>query len=399
MAEFEITINKIRSSIETEQNIAEKIVFAGREVTECQNALDTSVSRQYEAIKRNLSSLNNGLSYEAGHMRSMAQALEGICGTYDHTESEITGQKIEYKKTQEAVSYASPSINETKSEIKAKDILSFFSKTIKVLNEKKGNTQAKTAASFLSTFASGLKLSDSDDVASFYTAFIGFSGSTIGLGGKIGDSIVDLAEKYGTESMKAWFADNKKTISAEMGELGTIGSSFGVASSFLKTIQDSDSVADFLRSSDGWLNSGKDLIWDLKGVDKEFQKENGGPISALISMGSYFSGGVVDIFTDDQPLTIDGIADLYLGTGLTGLKSGVSTVTRGIVDIDTDRSMNIFNKNTDWTAEKISSLNISKEGQVAIGVVATPVVAAWSLGETFVDFGWQIGDKIKSVWK
>lgn len=402
MAEFEIKIRQIKSSVECERKIAEKISSAGKELMECQSALDTSVSRQYAAVKRNLNSLNSRLASSAGHMRNMAQALETIYGTYERTESEITGQKIEYKKTQEAKSYTSPFINETKPETELKDILSFFSKLIKGVNWKSDNTYAKTLASFLSTYASGLKLGDSDNIAEWYTAFVGFAGSTIGLGGKFGNSFSKLAEKYGTSSLKAWFAKNGKTFSSEMGAFGTFSNAFGFSASYLKTIQESDSFASFLKNSDGWLTSGKDLVLDLNGLDKEFNKTTGGPVASLLSMGSYFAGDIIDLSTDGHPMTADELSKLCLGTGLTGLKSGVSQITLGLVDLDVDRSMGIFDKNIGRAQDQINSMNISTEGKVALGIVSTPVVAAWSVGETIFDFGYQIGEGINngihSIW-
>ncbi len=402
MAEFEIKIRQIKSSVECERNIAEKIASAGGELTECKNALDTSVSRQYAAVKRNLNGLNSSLSSSAGYMRSMAQALETVCGTYERTESEITGQKIEYVKTQEAKSYTSPSINETKSETEWKDILSFFSKLIKGANWKSDNPYAKTLASFLSTYASGLKLGDSGSIAEWYTAFVGFAGSTIGLGGKFGNSFSKLAEKYGTSSLKAWFAKNGETFSSEMGAFGTFSNAFGFSSSYLKAIQDSDSFASFLKNSDGWLTSGKDLVLDLNGLGKEFNKTTGGPAASLLSMGSYFAGDIIDLSTDGHPMTADELSKLCLGTGLTGLKSGVSQITLGLVDLDVDRSMGIFDKNIGWAQDQINSMDISTGGKVTLGIVSTPVVAAWSVGETIYDFGYQIGEGInngiQSVW-
>lgn len=402
MAEFEIKINQIKSSVESERKIADKIASAGRELIECQNALDTSVSRQYAAVKRNLNSLNSSLSSSAGHMRNMALALETIYGIYNRTESEIAGQKIEYKKTQEAKSYTSPSMNETKPEIEAKDILSFFSKLIKGLNGKSDNPYAKTLASFLSTYASGLKLNDSRSMAAWYTAFVSFAGSTIGLGGKFGNSLSALASKYGTSSMKAWFENNKKIFSSEMGAFGTFGNAFGFSASYLKAIQDSDSFAAFLKNSGGWLTSGKDLVLDLNGLDKDFNSSTGGPVAALLSMGSYLAGDIIDLSTDGHPMTSTELSNLLLGTGLTGLKSGVSHITLGLVDIDTDRSIGIFNKNTAWMADQISSTNWSTGWKAVAGVAASPVVAAWSVGETFFDFGYQIGEGIntgvRSIW-
>lgn len=402
MAEFEIKIRQIISCAECGRNIAEKVASAGKELTECQNALDTSVSRQYASVKRNLSSLNNRLCSSAGHMRSLAQALETIGGTYERTESEITGLKIEYMKTQEAKSYTSPSINKTKPETELKDILSFFSKLIKGTNWKGENDYAKVTASFLSTYASGLKLGDSESIAEWYTSFVGFAGSTIGLGGKFGNSFHELAEKYGTSSLKAWFAKNGETFSSEMGAFGTFSSAFGFSSSYLKTLQESDSFESFLKNSDGWLTSGKDLVLDLNGLGKEFNKTTGGPAASLLSMGSYFAGDIIDLSTDGHPMTADELSKLCLGTGLTGLKTGVSQITLGLVDLDVDRSLGIFDKNIGLAQDQINSMDISTVEKVALGIVSTPVIAAWSVGETFVDFGYQIGEGInkgiRSAW-
>ena len=411
MSEFEIRISQIKSPVESGRAIAEKIAAAGRELEQCQWALDTSVSRQYGVVKQNLSGIGRRVYLESDHMKSLAQALEDVSGTYRRTESEVAGQSITHTRVQEAKSVGGSSGKEAKSvggssgkeaTSATRDILSFLSKAIKGGNDKFDNPNAKTVSSFLSTVAKGLKLGESETLAEWYTGTVGFGGGLLGLGGKFGKSLKDLAGKYGTASMKAWFSRNGEQFSKEMGTLGTFGNAFGFSYEALKAFQDSDSVASFLKNSGGWITSGKDLVVDLKGLNKTFDKTKGGPIASMLSMGSYLAGDIIDLSTDGHPLTADEVADLCLGTGLQGLKSGVSQITFGIVDIDVDRSMGIFDKNISWMSEKISSTNCSTAGKAALGLVSTPAVAAWSVGETIVDIGYQMGEGIKqgakSIW-
>ena len=89
MSEFEIRISQIKSPVESGRAIAEKIAAAGRELEQCQWALDTSVSRQYGVVKQNLSGIGRRVYLESDHMKSLAQALEDVSGTYRRTESEV----------------------------------------------------------------------------------------------------------------------------------------------------------------------------------------------------------------------------------------------------------------------------------------------------------------------
>lgn len=105
MSEFEIRINQIRSPAESSRRIAEKITTAGRELEQCQYALDVSISSQYGIVKRNLGGIGQRILLESEHMKQLAQALEDIVGAYRQTEGEITGQSVTYIKVQEAKSY------------------------------------------------------------------------------------------------------------------------------------------------------------------------------------------------------------------------------------------------------------------------------------------------------
>lgn len=404
MAEFEVYVASLRQYIPRLEEMGTNLQNLNLQLLQCMQNLMESFSETANVQMR----LEENIGYlcsTAGQVGQMAESLAIICGRYEYYEEQAVGsaQNVSSVSARAGGEYGefldslvkseTNSKTEFESKMELKDILSFLGKLTKEINGDDDNAHAKTLSSFLSTYASGLKLGESISVAEWYTAFVGFSGSTIGFGSKLGTSIRELAQKYGTSSVKAWFAKNEKTVSSEMKELGTIGSAAGFASSYLKAIQDSDSLAEFLKNSSGWLTSGKDLVIKLNELDTDFDKATGKPAAELLSMASYLAGDIIDLSTDGHPITTNETSDLLLKTGLTGLNSVVP-----VVDIDIDNSMEFFNKNIKWTSDKIYSLNIPTSGKVALGIAASPVVAAWSVGETIYDFGYHIGKGIKNFF-
>lgn len=386
MAEFEVKTDGLKSAVGQEQRMAGRMAALCQDLAECGAALDVSVNSEYAAVKRAITGLGNRLSALSRQTYGLADALENICRTYEGTEREISGYTVRYNKIADA--------QNSVGSLNASDGLSVLSKWIKVLNNEKDNPYAKVLASLLSTVTSGMGLSQSENLAQWFQKFMGFSGSTIGLGGKLKQPIEDLINKYGTNGAKKWLQKNQSAFSKDMKGMGTIGGAVSFASEFYGAIQDSDSFAAFLKNSDGWLSSGGSLVGDLNGIEKEGVKGTVNPIVAMLSMAGYAAGDIIELSTDGHPLTADEISGLCLGSGLTGVKTCVSQITFGLVDIDTERSKGIFNKNIAWTTDKICSFDIPTWQQATLGFAATPFVAIYSLGETFVDMGYQIGDDI-----
>lgn len=386
MAEFEVKTGSLRSAVGQEQKMAGRLASLCGDLAECGKALDVSVNSEYAAVKRAINGLGNRLSALSRQTYGLADALEKVYRAYEDTEREICGHTVSYNKIADAKNGVD-SLN-------VSDGLSALSKWIKALNDEKDNPYAKVLASLLSMITSGMGLSQSENLAQWFQKFMGFSGSTIGLGSKLKQPIEDLINRYGTNGAKKWLQNNQSAFSKDMKGMGTIGGAVSFASEFYGAIQDSDSFAAFLKNSDGWLSSGGSLVGDLNGIEKEGIKGTVHPIVAMLSMAGYAAGDIIELSTDGHPLTADEISALCLNTGLTGAKTCVSQITFGLVDIDTQRSKGIFDKNIAWTTDKICSFDIPTWQQATLGVVATPFVALYSLGETFVDMGYQIGDGI-----
>lgn len=389
MAEFEIKTNSIKSVAGQERRVAGKLISACSRMEDCRNALDVSVSSQYGAVKGNITRLSNQLSAAVSQMSSLADALEEIYSAYEATEREICGYPVKYAKISNVK-------NGTITMETVSDGLSAISKWIKALNDQADNPYAKTLAAMLSMISSGMGLSESENFAQWFTSFMGFSGSTIGFGSKFEKTIIALINKCGTPSAQEWLKNNDSILSSEMKGMGAIGNAFGFAAKFVGAIQDSDSFAAFLKNSDGWISSGGGLVGELNGLDKDAIKGTANPIIAMVNMASYAAGDIIELSTDGHPMTAQELSNLFLGTGLKGAKSCVSQITFGLVDIDTDRSKGIFDKNIAWTTDKICSFDIPTSGQAALGFVATPFVALYSMGETFFDMGYQIGEGINN---
>lgn len=98
MAEFEIKISSMKSAVEAEKNIISKLSSASREIGECRNALNTSVSKGYTAVKRNLNGLEGQVRLNSSKVSSMATALSSIYGTYNSAETQVYGTKIGHAK-------------------------------------------------------------------------------------------------------------------------------------------------------------------------------------------------------------------------------------------------------------------------------------------------------------
>lgn len=107
MAEFEVKISGMKSAVSTEKSIINKLSAACRDINACRNALNTSVSGGYAAVKRNLSGLEEQVRTSSNKVSSMATALSDIYGAYNSAETAIYGNQIGHAKVADAKNQSS----------------------------------------------------------------------------------------------------------------------------------------------------------------------------------------------------------------------------------------------------------------------------------------------------
>lgn len=192
-----------------------------------------------------------------------------------------------------------------------------------------------------------------------------------------------------------------------------LSSAYGIAGSGLSIVSELSKFAGYnvpeaLKKMGGLIDKGGDLgknIFDaVHGNDigyntktvKNTNRDNLAAVKAMFSMGTYFTGDVMERSADGM-YDIKDYGGTLLETGINGMSSVVRSYTAGIVNLDASRATTIYNGVTDRVTDWIKSTNAPLPVQTAMAVPGTVVSASVSTVAVFIDHGMQIGEKINNV--
>ena len=116
----------------------------------------------------------------------------------------------------------------------------------------------------------------------------------------------------------------------------------------------------------------------------------------MFSMGTYATGDIIEK-AKDGIYDIQDYGNTLLATGITGMSSLVSSYTRGVVKIDTDRSLQVFDMSIKETQDIINSTGAPTPVKVVMAVPGTVIAASIGTVGTFIDYGMQIGENINKI--
>ncbi len=375
MAVFEVNPSKIKQQAEVQEKISIRLDKLDDQIRTCNNQLKSCMEiKSYSSIQKYLQSVSQRTEKHAKSVRNMASILQNISELYKNTENEIKGISVKHEEV-------------NKGDAKA-DLISRFSKIIKNADD---NSVLAIIASIMSLYNSGYEVGNSESIAELYSKILGTSGDVLDFAKEGYDGL----SQVGSEKWKNFL--KKYTPAMDIAGIGADG--LGFANAFLDTYNESESIADFLKSDGKVIGSGVSWWKDIKELGgTEVGTGKAAAITSMFSMGSYAIGDTMDMIkTGDY--SGQNIADAFMGTGFSGLNELLSSYTHGAIEIDTESSLNIFNKNIAATTDVISKTNWGTGAQAALGIAATPVVAVWSMGEVFVDIGYGIGESInKLIW-
>ena len=120
--------------------------------------------------------------------------------------------------------------------------------------------------------------------------------------------------------------------------------------------------------------------------------------AGALSMVADGAATIYDRYTDDKRFDTNDLGYTCLHTGATGLSTVVSSYTGGIVNLNADRAVEIYTAYANKGAEIISSTNLPTPVQVALVVPGTVVAGALGTVSTVIDYGMQIGEKLKGLF-
>ena len=204
-------------------------------------------------------------------------------------------------------------------------------------------------------------------------------------------------------------------MKSEASAMGVIGSAMGIESELTKV--PGRSLEEQLKNSGGLISLGASLaknIYSLTDSGKEMEKFTNGfipsqkkrylqieankfaALQAMFSMGTYATGDIIEK-AKDGIYDIQDYGNTLLATGITGMSSLVSSYTRGVVKIDTDRSLQVFDMSIKETQDIINSTGAPTPVKVVMAVPGTVIAASIGTVGTFIDYGMQIGENINKI--
>ena len=170
--------------------------------------------------------------------------------------------------------------------------------------------------------------------------------------------------------------------SSVAGQAGLIGAALALSGSVGKAL--------FLGDTSELLKNLDSVISDTAGLTKAYYTLKMGPealkgltskiaaLSAAVTMGTHFTGSILEGFQDDGVYDILDYANTLLDTGVSGGSALIKGCTFGIVDIDVDGAKNIYISNSNAMAEAINNTGAETWQKVLMLVPAVPVTAAAS---------------------
>lgn len=373
MAVFEANPSKIKQQAEVQEKIGTRLNKLDDQIRTCSNQLKSCMEiRSYNSIQKYLQSVSQETEKYARSVKNMSSILKSISEIYKNTENEIKGTTVKHE------------------EVNKGDALGdLMSQASKIMKNAEDNSALAVIASILSLSKSGYEVGESESVSELYSKVLGASGDGL----DVIKEGYDGLSKIGSDKWRNFL----KKYAPAMDIVGIGAGGLGFANDFLDTYNESESMTDFLKSDSKAISSGVSWWKDIEELGgNKVGMEKAAPISSILSMGSYAAGDVADIVKNGD-YSGQSIADAFMGTGLSGVNGLLSHYTHGAIEFDTENSLNIFNKNIAATTDAISKTNMGTGGQAALGIIATPVVAVWSMGEVFVDLGYGIGEKINQL--
>lgn len=149
------------------------------------------------------------------------------------------------------------------------------------------------------------------------------------------------------------------------------------------------------------IDSGASLDEILESIGNQCTKvfeEYGGIAGGMagVTASSFLITGIQMIMSDESVSGQD-ISDWLLGAGLSGMNKGISDKTKGFADFDVNKSLEIFRNRTSQVSQYIQDTGLPLWEQTGLAICATPFIAIWCIGETYVDYGYGIGNDVMSL--
>lgn len=346
--------------------------------------------KSYGSICRALDHTRQSVENCEVKVSSLEKGIESIRDSYRSAELQINdliqGEKLE---TVEAESASEGSIGEASGggsmggrdeDTDASDLVSWWSKLISLIGKMSDNELIGFFSGGLNVISGWLKLMGGD-YDSYLDAMKDIVGSLKGIAGFASGTLKLLGSKGG--------ASKAGLVSAILGSVkGLIGAAQG-------------GLDEFLIHSDQLIGSAGPLgtaIYSLLHPEyfnavEAFCGKSGvyaekvADVAAVTSLFTMITRGAGDViaFSKDGNFTWGEAGQTMMDTGIVGVDSLVSGLTFGLIDIDSDSALQTFNSNIDAMSQLISDTGLPVEAQVALGLIASPAVAAASVAEVAVD--------------
>lgn len=394
-----------------ERAVKNKMESLNSQIQSCQSQLkrylSSSAGRNIDSI---LSNISTRLSDSANRLNGMADVLDSISKMYSYTEKTLSEHKPAGEKIAGAKNYGSianvsgggsgggggsawgddkdrpgggfrSAASKQNPNQETAEALDELGKIVKIAAEGGDIEGLEALSSYLGLLSAAGSLSGTQDASELYKNLLGYSGDYLGFSSDVVKAAESVAEKYGSASLKIWMKENegKDLFGAE--GLKTAGHMVSLIEKVYGACQDSSSSAEFMKNISDDVSAAEKVAKDIAGYGEKAEYGTAVPVVALASMTLYAGG---DLWEKGQNgFTVQEVSDSMLGTASKGANAFTSAITFGLVEMDTDSFIDIVNKNVDKATDQIIADGGSLTSQVVRSIAWTPVVAAWSVAETY----------------
>lgn len=387
MSKYAIYCKEFELGMAEREALIERIDQISSSLTSIQRNLDMEIA-QKDQIAQRLKLVNQDLLKRGNQIQSCVNTGNQILHLYQRTEERLIEHHV---KSAEFISGAVSSVFENGAVTEDK-------------KEESENADPSWKVFFddLKDWISSLGKITDDDWLGFDSSVLGILVSLLEMGEKDNDlleSIIGLSKSL---------CSSVKSL-ATLTEKSKLKDCFGEMSTYLGTYLDlyrcaGKTIAEVFQDASGLIGDGvklAELVYPLFEKDAENILKNlpGGKENYLASLSALFSMGTravgdVRAYSEDGVYDLNDYANTLLDVGVQGASSMLKAVTFGLLSVDAEEAVGVFQKNTEAYTKMVQELGVDTWQQVLLVVPGSAAVAVISAGEVIVNITTEMEDKL-----